>query len=219
MKCRESMFIQSAAILLIATTSGSAIADSEWPPFAHEISQKFAMHKHRLESIEDRMERESYTELDVVGTWEVTGSRLVDGELQFEKPGDHDPWMDDLFPLRIDSVKLTGAGYTFSRAKSLVEGDTVFDVIYFHGSMTGLLACSASFARADCGYCGDTSGDGWFTVYRWTPPELSIRNTDFLDEPDIEEASARFNRESRACMSKGIAEITSLAESASEKSE
>ncbi len=219
MKCRESLFVQSAAILLITSTSGSAIADSEWPPFANEIRQEFATHKHRLESVEDRMQRESYTELLVIRTWEVTGSRLVDGELQFEKPEDHDPWVDDLFPLRIDNVKLTGAGYRFSRAKPLIEGDTVFDVIYFHGKMTGLYACSASFASADCGYCGVTTDDGWLTVYHWTPPELSARNMDILDEPDIEEASARFNRRFSACMSEGLAEIASLAESAPEESE
>ncbi len=219
MKCREFLPIQGATILLIASISGSAIADSEWPPFANEVRQKFATHKHLLESVEDRMQRESYTELDVIGTWEVSLSRLVDGDLQFDKPDDHDPWVDDLFPLRIDNVKLTGAGYRFSRAKPIIDEDRVFDVIYFHGNMTGLHACSASFAIADCGYCGVTSNDGWLTVYHWTPPELSIRNMDILDEPDIEEASARFNRKFSACMKEGLAEIASLAEAASEEPE
>lgn len=219
MKYHEFLSVRSATIVLVASISGAALADSEWPPFANEVRQEFVTHKHLLESVEDRMQSESVTELHVRGTWEVSLSRIVDGELQFEEPEDHDPWVDDLFPLRIDNVKLTGAGYRFSRAKPLIEGDTVFDVIYFHGTMTGLHACSASFATADCGYCGVTSDDGWITVYHWTPPELSIRNTDFLDEPDIEEASARFNRKFSACMNEGLAEIASLAEAAPEKPE
>ncbi len=219
MKCRKFLFVQRAAILLVTGIAGSAIAGSEWPSFANENRQEFDTHRHRLESVEGRMQRESFMEIHVIGTWEVSLSRLVDGNLQFEEPEDHDPWVDDLFPLRIDNVKLTAAGYRFSRAKPFIEGDKVFDVIYFHGTMTGLHACSASFASANCGYCGVTSDDGWLTVYHWTPRELAIRNTDILDEPDIEEASARFNRKLSACMSEGLAEIASLAEAASETPE
>lgn len=198
---------------------GDAVAESGWPPFAIDIRQEFVAHKHRLESIESRMQRESYTELDVVKTWEVTGSRRVDNELQFEKPENPDSWLDDLFPLRISNVKQTNSGYRFSRARPVIDGETVFEVIYFHGNITGLLECSTSFSSVDCGYCTDSLSDRWTTMYYWTPTGLSARFADIPYDTELEEAYASKLKELKACESKGQSELATLKNLASEESD
>ena len=103
----------------------------------------------------------------------------------------------------------------------MIDGETVFEVIYHHGSITGLLECSTSFSSVDCGYCSDSPSDGWTTIHYWTPTGLSARFADIPGdtELELEEAFASKLKELKACESKGLSEMATLKNPASEESD
>ena len=207
MKCRETLFVRSVTILLIVCASGSAIAESEWPPFAEDMRQHVRTYKHTFESLEARMNRESFVAIEAGALWEVRGTRRVNGNREYEDIEDAFSWLDELVPLRVGSVNNWRDSYYFSFAKPIVAGETEFDVTFIHSTGTRLPECSSSFAITDCGTCGDTLSDEWVITYTWIPTGFTDSVMQGQDPSDPEASFSTLSDAMDACRAEGISKM------------